>query len=60
MPIVAAVVLWARIGQASAYAVYAVVAAVNKGAAKDPLLAHLLRLLTFVTVILDIHWSMEV
>ena len=33
----------------------AVVAAVNKGAARDPALSHLLRLLAFNTAVLDIH-----
>ena len=33
----------------------AVVAAINKGAARDPVLAHLLRLLAFSTAVLDIH-----
>ena len=33
----------------------AVVTAVNKGAAKDPTLSHLLRTLTLITAILDIH-----
>ena len=33
----------------------AVVAAVNKGAARDPMLAHLLRILAFATAVLDIQ-----
>lgn len=59
LPIVVAVVLWGPhwAGQRICCLCdnMAVVAAINKGAARDPVLAHLLRLLAFSTAVLDIH-----
>ena len=59
LPIVVAVVLWGPhwAGQRICCLCdnMAVVAAINKGAARDPMLAHLLRLLAFSTAVLDIH-----
>ena len=59
MPIVIAVVLWGPhwAGKRVCCLCYnmAVVAAVNKGSAKDPMLSHLLRILAFAVAVLDMH-----
>ena len=59
VPIVVAATLWGPYwaGQHVRFLCdnIAVVAVVNKGAARDPTLSHLLRILAFVAVVLDLH-----
>ena len=59
VPIIVAVVLWGPYWAGQWVCCLcdnaAVVAAVNKGAARDPTLAHLLRILAFATAVLDIY-----
>ena len=59
VPIIVAVVLWGPYWAGQRVCCLcdnaAVVAAVNKGAARDPTLAHLLRILAFATAVLDIY-----
>ena len=59
VPIVVAVTLWGPYWAGKCVQCLcdntAVVSAVNKGAAKDPTLSHLLRILAFLVAVLDLH-----